>query len=97
MHSNSGQNGVHTIKRSQWELGQITQLNVSADRKLRSVALKTEHGVLIRPIMEIYPLEITVEPDMKTETAAVMAPGLAADSTHADIANIVIPGHTPRQ
>ena len=44
--------------RVSWKLGLITKLFPSSDEFIRSVEVKTENSVLVRPISKLYPLEI---------------------------------------
>ena len=42
-----------------WKLGKIIDVHTGPDGKIRSVSLKTQNGVLHRPVTKLYPLEVT--------------------------------------
>ncbi|KAH1021906.1 hypothetical protein HUJ04_011390 [Dendroctonus ponderosae] len=46
-------------KRIHWPLGRVVQLFPGKDGQVRLVKLPSEQGQLIRPILELYPLECT--------------------------------------
>lgn len=45
-------------KRLFWPLAKIIELIHGRDGKVRTVRLKTQHGMVLRPIQRIFPLEI---------------------------------------
>ena len=47
-----------TRPRVVWKLGMIVKLFEGRDGKVRSVELKTENGLIVRPISLLYPLEL---------------------------------------
>ena len=62
------------IKRSSWKLGKVISLNISSDGKIRSVMLKTAHGILVRPLIELYPLEISIENSNRMQNSSTPDP-----------------------
>lgn len=44
-----------------WQLGKVLKLHVGRDNCVRSVDLKTSTGIVSRPIVMLYPLELDVE------------------------------------
>lgn len=46
------------IKRKNWKLGRIVETITSNDGVIRSAKIDTKHCILIRPLNELYPLEI---------------------------------------
>ena len=48
-------------KRSTWVLGKIARLHPGVDGYTRSADVETHHGVVSRPIVHLYPLELNVE------------------------------------
>ena len=44
--------------RLQWKLGKIMKLHQGRDGHVRSVELLTAHGIVTRPVVKIFPLEI---------------------------------------
>lgn len=48
-------------KRLEWPLGKVVEVMRGHDGKIRLVRLKTQHGLLLRPIQRLYPMEATSE------------------------------------
>ena len=48
-------------KRDKWNLGRIVRLYESKDNAVRSAAVKMKNGIVIRPLTELYPLELRSE------------------------------------
>ena len=44
--------------RLSWKLGLITKLFPGPDGYIRSVELRTQNGLLLRPVSKLYPLEV---------------------------------------
>lgn len=44
-----------------WKLGVIEQLHIGADNNVRSADVRTTSGVLTRPIVKLYPLELDID------------------------------------
>ena len=51
--------------RSDWPLGKILTLHCSHDGVVRSVKLKTRHGVTTRPIIKLIKLEVLPNYELK--------------------------------
>ncbi|GFY72607.1 integrase catalytic domain-containing protein [Trichonephila inaurata madagascariensis] len=49
--------GDDVKKRLQWSLARIIELIPGKDRIVRTVRVKTQHSVFVRPIQRIFPLE----------------------------------------
>ena len=49
------------LPRLRWKLGLIVQLNTGKDGIVRSVILKTQNGYTSRPIVKLYPLEVSCD------------------------------------
>ena len=47
------------LPRSRWDMGVITELIPSKDGIVRSVGLRTNKGITNRPIVTLYPLEVS--------------------------------------
>ncbi len=47
-------------KRVQWPMAFVTKLNIGIDGLVRSVEIRTKHGISNRPIAKLYPLEVTL-------------------------------------
>ncbi|XP_065224342.1 uncharacterized protein LOC135848370 [Planococcus citri] len=49
------------IKRNNWKMGKVVKIHQSDDNEVRSLSIKTKNGIIIRPLCEIYPLELSSE------------------------------------
>ena len=49
------------IPRVQWKMAVISDLHVGRDGQIRSVKLRTTKGYVTRPILKLYPLELSCE------------------------------------
>ena len=47
--------------RLKWRLGKIVDLHHGIDGRCRSVSLKTNYGLITRPLIKLYPLEVDGE------------------------------------
>ena len=53
-----------------WKRGIISKLHPGVDGHVRSVDLKTSGGILTRPIVKLYPLELDVDMSVLPEDTA---------------------------
>ncbi|UYV77640.1 hypothetical protein LAZ67_15001798 [Cordylochernes scorpioides] len=60
--------GNEDQKRIDWPMAKIEKLIPGRDGKIRVARVKTTRGMLMRPIQEIYPLEVTSEEDISLLT-----------------------------
>jgi len=51
--------GSDDKKRLQWPLAKVVELIPGRDGLVRVAKLKTQHGVLVRPLQRLYPLEVS--------------------------------------
>ena len=49
-----------TDKRIQWPMAVVTKLHTGIDNLVRSVEIRTKHGISNRPIAKLYPLEVAL-------------------------------------
>ena len=55
--------GSDDKKRLQWPLARIIELLPGKDGVVRTARMKTQHGILLRPIQRLYPLEVSSADD----------------------------------
>ena len=80
--------GSDDKKRNAWPLGRVVEIFPGGDGHVRRVKVRTQNGVIIRPIQRIYPLEVTTFDESSTAsnnespTASVpeMLPSTASNS-----------------
>ena len=57
--------GADDQKRVHWPLGKIIELIPGRDGSIRTARVKTQKGVLLRPLQRLYPLEVTGSADVQ--------------------------------
>ncbi|GFS55676.1 uncharacterized protein TNCV_131851 [Trichonephila clavipes] len=62
--------GEDNKKRLFWPMARIIELIPGRDGKIRTVKLKTQHGIVLRPVQRVYPLEIRANENCVTEKIA---------------------------
>jgi hypothetical protein len=61
------------LPRSTWKVGKIIDVIPGRDGKIRTIVLKTSNGTLKRAVSQIYPLEITQNPEENTIMACALS------------------------
>jgi len=58
--------GADDKKRLQWPLAKVVELIPGRDAVIRVARVKTQHGVLVRPLQRLYPLEVSSAENIET-------------------------------
>lgn len=76
--------GADNKKRFAWPLGRIIELLEGKDGKTRVARVKTAHGILMRPLQRLYPLEVPHSRVFARNPDVTEVDALAADRTTRD-------------
>ena len=67
--------GSENTKRSDWPVGRVIEVCAGKDGINRVAKIKTKHGVLVRPLQRLFPLEVSnkvsVENNIELKKATV--------------------------
>ncbi|CAL8127222.1 unnamed protein product [Orchesella dallaii] len=73
--------GEDRKNRFHWPLGLIIELIPRRDGKQRVAKVKTSHGILLRPIQRLFPLEISAGEELAARMKTIPTSRLKPDST----------------
>ncbi|XP_035231304.1 uncharacterized protein LOC118203158 [Stegodyphus dumicola] len=71
--------GNENSKRIDWQLGRIIKLYLGKDRHVRGIQVKTRNGDIVRPLQNIYPLEMSEQAKKMTVLQSIPNGRVKAD------------------